>query len=421
MKLSLLPLLVLVLAACAPSHLSQVALDGDLPELREAIESARDDGKLDRKAVRELAQAVAVREITAASGDEGVARVRDLRACAAVLDRALSDRADQEDAVAAAATLALLDAGEADPDDTFEDYIDSPDPNWRAVGARSAVGEDRTQERQHAFVDGDLRVRRGAFHAALQAPVRADLAGALEAARLDPDPLVRSLGVRLAGKIGGSSAVRRLRDLWVRAESETRQVIVDAWADPNSLEVGGREQLLWAMETEKGLPSIVAAVRLSAKGSPHRLQALGRLASAMDVGPVDEQRLAALMAPQELDLVEPLRKLAKSEDPHAAVLAAAALARNPKTAEQARTRLRELATHRRVLISRQARAALVVMGDQSLTPKLVAELESGSPERRRQAAVDLVRVGAFAQAAPILADPVARVRTQLACTVLRQP
>src|SRR5690606_37197966 len=133
-----------------------------------------------------------------------------------------------------------------------------------------AVGKERNEERRRAFLDGDLRVRRAALHAALEEPVDTDLQPALEAARLDPDPLVRSLGVRLVGSIGGRPAVRALRDLWARAEDETRQAIVDAWAAPRSVTRGGQEQLLWAMESKKGLPSIVAAVRLSSKNGPHR-------------------------------------------------------------------------------------------------------------------------------------------------------
>ncbi len=410
----------LSLAACTPSTLSQVALDGELPTLREEIQSAQQAGKLSSSDVRELAEAVAVREITSAAGDDGVARIRDLRACASRLDGALSDRAEQEDAVGAAAMLALLDAGEADADDNFERYISAKDPNWHAVGARSAVGKERSEARRRAFLDGDLRVRRAAFHAALEEPVDSDLPLALEAARLDPDPLVRSLGVRLAGSIGGRPAVRALRDLWERAETETRQAIVDAWAAPRSVTRGGQEQLLWAMESQKGLPSIVAAVRLSSKTSPYREAALATLARAISTGPVDEQRLAVLLAPRDPSLVAPLETLSKSEDAHAAVLASAALGRSPKTAAAAKTRLRELASHRRVLISRQARAALVVMGDRELAPKLVAELNSQSPERRRQAAVDLLRLDLYSEAAIVLADPVGRVRTQVACSVLQQ-
>ncbi len=287
------------------------------------------------------------------------------------------------------------------------------------MAARAAVGLELGEYRRAAFLDGDLRVRRAALHAALQQPADVDLAPALEAARLDPDPLVRSLGVRLVGSIGGASAVKGLRDIWQRAEPETRQGIIDAWALPSSYTRGGQEQILWAMETQKGLPAVVAAARLAESDGTHRAAALAVLARVIEHGPVDEQRLAILLAPRQAqELVAPMKAVAQSEDAHAAVLAAAGLGRMTAERPFALQRLRELAKHERVLISRQARAALVVMGDEQMAPLLEKELSSKSYERRRQAALDLLRLGRHASAASALGDDVASVRTQTACAIL---
>ncbi len=407
-----------LLAGCAPSTLSQTALQGDLPTLRTELVRAQRAGKLDRDETFELARAIATRELSASKGDEAVARVRELRSCLGQLVSEFEDRAEGKDAGAAAAALALLDAQRADKDDLFEEHRSADDPSWRAVAARAAVGRERGEYRRAAFLHGDLRVRRAALHAALESPTEDDLSSAIEASRLDPDPLVRSLGVRLVGSIGGRRAVDALRDLWPRAEAETRQGIVDAWALPTSYDRGGMDQVLWAMETQKGLPAVVAAARLSKEDSQHRAAGVATLGRTIDDGPVDEQRLAILLAPAASELVEPMKRVAAGDDAHAAVLAAAGLARMPAHVEFARTRLRELAKHQRVLISRQARAALVVMGDSEMVPLLQGELKSKSYERRRQAALDLLRLGRHASAATTLGDDVASVRTQTACAIL---
>lgn len=413
-------LCAVVLSGCGPSSLGRTALQEDLPTLRGAIEQAQKKNELDRERVRELAHSVATREITSSTGDAAVARIRELRACVPQLVSELRDRAEADDAGAAAATLALLDAGRGDAEDLFDAHESATDPDWRAVAARAAIGEKRGAYRRAAFLHGDLRVRRAALHAALAMPDERDLDGALEAARLDPDPLVRSLGVRLAGAIGTRRAVAALRDSWPRADVETRQVVVDAWDTPASRANGGSDQILWVMETQGDLPAIVAAVRLSSAQSAHRAAALASLKRAIDHGAVDEQRLAVLLAPADPDLEASIAKLSQSEDAQAAVLAAAALARVPALREQATKRLGELARHAQVRVARQARAALVVLGEQSIVPDLRRELESSSPERRTQAATDLLRLGRHSDVAPVLADPAASVRTRLACAVLSE-
>lgn len=410
-------LVALGLTSCGPSTLSQTALKGDLDDLRRAIDEARTQGELSDEAP-ELAHAVARRELMSSRGDAAVARVRELRTCARALRSELKERAEGSDAGAAAAALALLEVGLGEADDWYDTYRESPEPDFRAVAARAAVGSERGGYRRQSFVHGDLRVRRAALHAALAQPRAEDRDEALQAARLDPDPLVRSLAVRLIGDIGGEDSVSALRDLWARAETETRQVIVDAWASPPSRSNGGEELLVWAMETGKGLPAIVAAARLAGGDDPRRAAAVGTLRRAIQHGPVDEQRLAILLAPRTTELESAIVEVSGSEDAHAAVLAAAALGRHASTADKAKERLRELAKHQSPLIARQARAALVVMGDHSIAPLLKQELKSSASERRRQAALDLLRLGLLSEAAVVLADPVASVRTQVACAII---
>jgi HEAT repeat protein len=410
---------LLLAAACGGSQLSNTALGGDLPELKKQISDASRAGTLDETETRKLALAVARRELLSSKGDEGVERVRELRPCLFDLVGDFEERASGEDSVAAAANLALLEAGQADDEELFEDYAAASDPMWRSVGIRAAVGPQRAKARSRAFLDGDLRVRRSALHAALAQPNEQELTALLEVARLDPDALTRSVAIRALGALGTQRAVVALRDLWASADDEARQAIVDAWSSQVSASKGGREQVLWVMETQKGLPRVVAAARLArAAGSGLELQAIAVLERTLQSGAVDEQRLAALIAPSHPELLRALEKVAAGSDEDAAVLAAAALARSPAHRAKAREQLLKLSKHQRLWVARQARAALVVMGEQSLAAALTRELTSKRSEQRRQAAIDLLRLGRYSAAATALADDVATVRTQVACQLL---
>lgn len=407
-----------LLTACGGSQLGNTALQGDLPKLQTEISQAKRAGELDEAQTRDLARAVARRELLSSKGDEGVERVRELRPCLFQLVDDFEERADGTDAVAAAASLALLEAGEADEDDLFEGHAQSADPMWRSVGIRAAVGKQRAQARQRAFLDGDLRVRRSALHAALAEPDPSEIPALLDVARLDPDALTRSVALRALGAIGKPEAITALRDLWVTADEEARQAIVDAWASSGSMAHGGTAQVRWVMESQTGLPRVVAAVRLASTSGPDAEQALSVLERILEVGAVDEQRLAVLMAPAHPRLLPALQKLAASTDENAAVLAAAALARDPAQRPKARERLLALSKHERLWVARQARAALVVIGEQSLAAALAVELRSKRAEQRKQAAIDLLRLGRYSDAASALADEAAPVRTQVACQLL---
>jgi hypothetical protein len=113
-----------------------------------------------------------------------------------------------------------------------------------------------------------------------------------------------------------------------------------------------------------------------------------------------------------------MHKLSTSSDEDAAVLAAAALARYPAQREKARQVLLALSKNERLWVARQARAALVVIGEQSLAAALAVELRSKRVEQRRQAAIDLLRLGRYSEASTALADEAAAVRTQVACQLL---
>lgn len=421
-----LPLAVLgSVSGCSVSPVTRAALNADIDTLQREIDRADRRGELDQEAVKELALAIARRELRSALGDSGVDRVRQLRTCVGPLEGDLDDLADGDDAAAAAAAMALLEAGRGDGDDWLEEYVDAPQAYWRAVAARAAVSERHVKIRQQLVVDGDVRVRRGALHAALQGPESEERPTLVEAARLDPDPLSRSLAVRALGVLGGEAAVSDLRDLWGSAEAETRQVIVGAWASERSYSAGGEAQILSVLDNETGLVSIVAASQLIRKSSAHSGQALAHLKRAIIEGPTDEQRLAIQLVPSDPELLAAIAQqtdAASGAEEQTQVMAAARLLRRENQDEASKKlgleRLGKLLLSDSDLTRRQARAALISVRHQSVVPSLKNSLNSPSTAARRQAGEGLFLLGEHADAARVLGDRRGAVRVRVACTIL---
>lgn len=416
------------LAACASSGATSAALRGDLATLNKEIAAARAAGEMDKAAAIELAEAVATRELVSAQDDLAVDRVRALRPCIAQLKGELEEVASGTGAGAAAATLALLEAGYADPEDLLEAHLVSTDPNWRAVAARAALGHSNLRVRAKFMTDGDLRVRRAALHAAQSSPEPSELPHLLEAARLDPDPLVRSLAVQVIGKLGGTAAVLGLKELWQRADDATRQGIISAWGTGASRSSGGATQLQWALDHAAGLPAIVAAAQLSA--SP---QAVALLERAIKEGPVDEQRLAIRLASENnaalMTAISEQLKPESGADAQTRVMAAARLVR-PLAANSTQSTidarkhalelLQKMAQDDGETVAHQARAALIAAGETSVIPTLKKNLSSATPAVREQAGSGLFRLGQHSASVTALGDQRGSVRTNVACAILSQ-
>src|SRR5262245_28867501 len=122
----------------------RAARQGDLVALRTAIATERARCVLDQADVRELAKLTAERELTRSAPGETISRIDEARACARPLSGTLEGLARQSGDVGAAATLALLDGrtGDKDGERQLRRYGASPNPLWRAVAARSAIGEE---------------------------------------------------------------------------------------------------------------------------------------------------------------------------------------------------------------------------------------------------------------------------------------
>jgi hypothetical protein len=390
-----------------------------LPTLKRQIAESQKRRLLDRDAVEELATAVARREVRSARGDDSARRVLSLGNCASPLRVVLEHRAEEPDAIGAAAMLVLLEADLVDASPLVERFAEASDA-WRAVAARAAAAPEHAAVRRRWFLDPDERVRRAALRAANEAADPADLNGLLDAARRDPDPMSRTLAIRASGTIGGERAVLALRDRWARADSAIRIAIIDAWAQRRAFDAGGERQLTWVIESESGPEAVAAAATLLRSRSDAREVALAVLVRSIAAGTQLERRAAIHLAPIEEPSISK-RIEAAAEDVDAAVRVAAlgrlALLDDARRRDKAVLRLRKLAKGEGA-IALEARAALATAGDVSVTDMLQKQLASRSSEERRRAAIALLELGDYARAATALGDDDPGVRASVACSVL---
>jgi HEAT repeat protein len=407
-----------VVVSCGGGPVRDAALADDLPAFKRALADAGKRGELDEGSVKEIAHAVIARELSSSQGDAAVARVRDVRTCVGQVESLLDERSERRDPGAGAALLALLESGRVDGDDFVSLYEHDAEAAFRAVAARAAVGAEHGLVRRRLLIDADLAVRRGALHAALSEPDQHDLEALAEAARLDPDPLARSIAVQALGANGGQRAVELLADLWDVSDLATRQGIVEAWAKPKSFEAGGETRLLSTMETRGSFVAVIAAHGLLVSQSKHTEQAAHVLVRSAAVGPTEERRLALGWIPIAGEGEQALLDAQKSDDPAVSVVAATRLLSAAKHAKAAEEVLRRLAKNDSAPVRRQAQSTLAKKGDRSVLAALEQSQTAADPEERRHAALGLLSLGEYGKAAAALGDDVARVRTQVACATL---
>jgi hypothetical protein len=409
-------LLSLLLAACATTGAVESALHGDLGALRARLAEERKRGDLDEGRVTEIARAVAAREIHSGAGRAGARRIHSLRGCSGPLLGELDARADRLDEGGAEAALVLYASGRLRHAGLVERYSDADSAAWRAVAARATTSAEFFALRRKYYVDPDERVRRAALEAANEAPAALDFDALLEAARLDPDPMARSLAVRGVGKLGGERASRGLRDLWERAEEDVRLSILGAFATRATFAAGGREALLQKAETTRGVAAVAAAGELLRVDPGYRDNAIALLIRALAEGDADERRLAVLLVPLDHSAsVDALRKTGEA-DPDVRVAALEKLASLPAERSRALAELEKLA--KRSSASEAASLALARSGDASVIAKFRADLASKDEFRREAAGRALLALGDYASAATLLGDGSADVRVATACTIL---
>lgn len=438
------------LGGCATSGAVRAAESGDLKALRKAIDADLAAGDLDDTDVRQIAAIIAESDIGGATGPVGVDRVRGFASCARHLDDALERRSEAaRDGVAAAAAMVRLEgglepaapamaralsmlapSGAADTRDRalLAAPVAGPAADWRAVGARALTGADDGDLRRKLTVDPDQAVRLASLRAAADVADPRDADAVLEAARLDPLPLARTVAIRAAGALGGERVVLALKDLWVGSDEPGRSAIADAWATANSIEAGGRRELLWAAESQVGSPAIAAASALVRRGGVGASDGLGTLTRSIEHGAPKDRIFAIAVAPIA---APPIRKvIRKAEDDAEESVAQAALTKEldapdgqgaAATKERARlvkklSKIADGSTTRALA----AKGALARAGVREIVPMLQKDVRSTDQRVREAAALGLVDLGELPHAAVMLADPDAVLRDSVACAVLRE-
>jgi HEAT repeat protein len=379
-------------------------------------------GTLSNGEAASRARAVAEREVRAAAGAEALERVRDAGPCARELDAAFAARMRVHDEAGAEAALARIAGRELGLDDARR-YLADPDPHWRAVGARALVRLEDHEARLRALVDPEPHVRRAAAHAASEAHDPADLAALADAARLDPESIVRTDAVRALAALpatpdGGVANV--LRDLWSSADDGLREDIALAWSTPEIWRAGGLEALRVVVASEEGSGAIEAAaavLRRRDAGGDVAEAAVAQFARAFQRGSSRTRLQALAQAPLERHELQPIvRALSESDDLDIRVAALARLAstRNDRTARAALESLAQPGSR----VAERARLALASAGDRSVQAWIEQDLVAPEAGDRLAAAAALADLGVLARAAPLLADADARVRVRAACTMI---
>lgn len=406
---------LVVAAGCAATGAVRAALDSDLGTLRRNIAEEQKNGALDHGRAKEIASAVASREVYAGTGPGAVARIRILRACTLPVVPALEARAEKQDEAAAEATLVLLAAHRVSPAALASRYEDADSGAWRAVAARASLAPERFVKRRRYFADPDQRVRRAALEAALEAPSSLDQAALLETARLDPDAMCRSLATRAVAASGGEHAVRALVDLWQRADEDDRVNVVEALGMKRAFDAGGRAELLRIAESGGGVPAVAAAGVLVRIDPEAAAEASNLLVRAVTEGSADEQLLAIETLRPDGAVTPVLRAASHDADAGVRVAALERLLEVPAERAQAFAALRKEAKEPD---GDAARSALARAGDRSVSPGFVKELAAAAWQEREGAGFALISLGDYQHAAALLADDDANVRVAVACRIL---
>ncbi|HVK64871.1 MAG TPA: hypothetical protein VM694_10365 [Polyangium sp.] len=427
-------LLVLALAAgCGGGPALRAAEQGDLGGARRALASGSAQEAVGEAEARRIARVVLEQEVKAAKGDAGVSKLRELPACAEGLDDVLEVRAAGSDEVAAIAALIRFDARLWDRDDLAEAAraalaSKGASSTWRAVEARGLVAYADGTQRRSLFTDGDQAVRLAALKASFDAFDPNDTEALLETARLDPHPPARLQAIDTVGNLGGERVVLALKDLFVKADEDERVAIVGAWSSTRALDAGGRAQLVRVSQAERGLPQIAAAAVLVRQPGPGTEDAAGVLARSIETGSTRERVFTIHAA--TLDTPSVREALVKARSDADEDVAIAALGRGlemaPAEGEGAKPKERAEITQKLLGIAKGkgirallAKAALARAGAREVLPLLTEDARSTSEQARKVAGTSLVALGELGRAALLAVDADPRVRTGVACAMLR--
>ncbi len=436
----------LVLSGCGSAVIS-AAESGDMEAFRAKLSERVAQGDIDVDEAKRIAHAMMSRQIASAQGPLGVENVEAIGRCAVRFDGALAERASAEDEVAAHATLLRQEIGQIAPM-AFSHLVDSKEPHWRAVAARSLTlpsdGSDKlvraAKWRQRLMRDHSQGVRLAAVRAAAEAKDKADVDAVLEVARLDPDPEVRASAIATAGAIGTREAVLGLKDLWSISDHEGKLAIVHAWSAAWRKPFHGGHDKACELPTEhasceawhqlqrvsdagSGMAALLASLELIHDVSPATAKVAEGNAAAVverliDKGAPTVRIEAIASAPLGwAHLLEAVVDAADDDETRVAVAALTRMLELEDKRKKATEKLRVIAKERG-LAAREAQHALAKFGDKSVLPLVEQRIKAASVGERSAAAAELAALGEANRAALLLGDQDAGVRSNTVCAIL---
>lgn len=419
------------LCHCGGYATIRAAEEGQIVGLSARVDADVKRGAMGKLDAFTLARTMAQNEVDHARGALGSERIHQLQSCARHIEEALERRSEGADPSAAAAVMVRLEAGLIPvPEDFVPWAMTAPGElmaEYREVGARVLMKPEQGALRRKLFTDGDQAVRLAALTAAAVAADPADIDALLEAARLDPYPLARTKAIRAAGAIGGERVVLALKDLWASADEPARQAITDAWAMPHAIRVGGRRELAWAADTQRGSPAIAAAFALVRSGGAGDAVALAVLERAILSGLPRERIFALQVAPISAPSIRAaILKAEADPDQEIAFIAAAHRFVMPKDQGGATDAERPLLLKKLLMAALEkgnraylAKSALARGGAKEVLPLLDRDIRSADPQARKSAGLALVELGELPRAAVAAVDIDPRVRVPVSCAILR--
>jgi len=417
--------------ACASSPMMRAAEAGDRAALAREVAAQSTRGRFALADAASVAHAVVEHEIFhAATREDAVARIHDARACAFAVDDVLSRRMELGDSVSGEAALVRVEAG-ALSDGAARDHAHSADDSWRAVAMWGMTRRDDHEVRMRGLTDGSPLVRRSALHAIAERDDPAEFATVFDAARLDPEPLVRSAAVRVLARMSGApqDLALRLRDLWTSSDESLREDLVIAFASPAILGAGGVEALAHLLQTTEGSDAVtIAGVILGSRVEDLALRAAatGVLVSAIKHGARNGRIHAIAVAPlahgvgggrpvaaETTLFVDALREASHADDVDVRLAALGRLS-SPSVSmavpaadrDQAIKALEGMAAPDALATVQSSRARLSLAEARDLRVQAWVEGDLGSKDAfaRLSAADALAALGRAARAAPLLAD-----------------
>jgi HEAT repeat protein len=272
------------------------------------------------------------------------------------------------------------------------------------------------------LLDPEPGVRRAAARAAREARDPADGTALADAARRDPEPIVRTEAVRALAALPATPDSRvadALRDLWTAGDDGLREDIALAWSSPQLWNAGGRDALRVIVASEQGPGVVEAAAAVLRRGDAQgelAESAMAQLVRAMQRGPTPTRLQALAQSPANAkEFVPVVQELAESDDLEIrlAALARLASAKDARAVEKLEALARPGSP-----VAQRARLGLASAGDRRVQAWVEGDLAAPEAAERLAAATALASMGVAARAAPLLADPDARVRMRAACTML---